>query len=140
MEASEELSAEVCQQPGVAGECSIKDLISHVATWEEESVAALNTIIEGRRVPLYATYGGIDAFNARKWRQYWELSVQEATARGSDAHRQLMAFLAEVPECHFAREGQFRRRLRQDTYSHYREHTQQVAAWRHAQAKPDNGK
>ena len=138
MEACERLSAEVCHQPGVVGQWSVKDLISHLATWEEESVAALTTISEGRRVPLYAASGGIDAFNDRKWGQYRELSFQEATARASDAHRRLMAFLAEVPERHFAREGRFRRRLRQDTYGHYPEHTQQVAAWYQPTANPDN--
>ena len=139
MEACERLSTEVCQQPGVVEQWSVKDLISHVATWEQESVAALSTISEGRRVPLYATYGGIDAFNDRKWRQYRELSCEEATARASDAHRRLMAFLAEIPECHFAGEGRFRRRLRQDTYGHNPEHFQQVATWRETNPKPDIG-
>ena len=139
METCHGLSAEVCQQPGVVGEWSVKDLINHVATWEEESVAALSIIIEGRRVPLYATSGGIDAFNDRKWRQYRDLSFQEVTARASDAHRRLMAFLAEVPEYHYAREGRFRRRLRQDTYRHNPEHSRQVATWREAQPKPDIG-
>ncbi len=133
----EGLVTEVCQQPGVVGEWSVKDLISHVATWEE-AVAALSTIMEGRRVPLYSTYGGIDAFNDRKWSQYRELSLQDAIARAFYSHRQLMAFLTEVPEHHFAREGRFRRRLRQDTYGHFPEHTQHVATWRQAHRDPGN--
>ena len=136
VDAFEELSAEVCQRPGVVEEWFVKDVISHVATWEEESVAALGMIRDGRRVPLYsANYGGIAAFNERKWRQYQELSFREATARASGAHRRLMAFLAEVPERHFAREGRFRRRLRQNTYSHYAEHAQQVGAWAHRESE-----
>ena len=119
-------------------EWSVKDLVSHVATWEEEAVAALGMIIDGRRVPLYsAAYGGIDAFNDGKWRQHRSLSFRQAIARASDAHRRLIDFLAEVPEGHFAGEGRFRRRVRQDTYNHYPEHIQQVVAWRLGQLKPD---
>ena len=40
MDACEHLPNEAGQRPGVAGEWSVKDLVSHVATWEAESVAA----------------------------------------------------------------------------------------------------
>ena len=34
-------------QPGVIGEWSVKDIIGHVTTWEEEALKALALIIAG---------------------------------------------------------------------------------------------
>jgi hypothetical protein len=56
--------------PGVIEGWSVKDVLAHVTTWEEEALKYLPLIIAGGRPPRYATYGGIDAFNA------------ETTARG----------------------------------------------------------
>ena len=47
-----------------------------------------------------------------------------------DTHDRLLSYLEGVPDVAFARESRFLRRLRQDTYGHYREHTQQIQAWR----------
>ena len=45
-------------------------------------------------------------------------------------HRRLLAFLSDIPERDSATERRLLRRIRLDTYSHYREHTAQIAAWR----------
>jgi hypothetical protein len=52
-------------EPGVMGAWSVKDILAHVTTWEEEALQYLPLIITGGRPPRYAIqYGGIDAFNA----------------------------------------------------------------------------
>ena len=48
-------------------------------------------------------------------------------------HQRIMAYLASVPETAYAQEGRFLKRLRQDTYGHYREHNGQVVRWRNEQ-------
>src|SRR4051794_12146265 len=40
---------------------SVKDLIGHVASWEQEALKALPIVLEGRRAH---PYNGIDRFNA----------------------------------------------------------------------------
>jgi hypothetical protein len=59
------LSASQLTEPGVMGEWSVKDILAHVTTWEEEALKYLPLISTGGRPPRYSIqYGGIDAFNA----------------------------------------------------------------------------
>src|SRR5216684_2621940 len=52
---------------GVTGAWSVRDIIAHVTTWEEEALKHLPLVLRGKRPPRYSvTYGGIDAFNARR--------------------------------------------------------------------------
>lgn len=110
---------------------TIKDIIAHVTSWEEESLNALPLILAGERTPRYSVlYGGIDAFNARTTERNRKLSLAEVLRRRDDTHCRLIAFLRTVPEGQIVRETRFRRRLRLDTYRHYAEHATAIRAWR----------
>ena len=119
--------------PGVAGDWSVKDMLAHVATWEEEALKYLPLVIAGGRPPRYASYGGIDAFNARMTETKRGMSLAEVQRHLEETHRQLIAYLLRVPEEQFATETRFRHRLRLDTYSHYPLHTSMIRAWREQQ-------
>jgi hypothetical protein len=41
---------------GVVGDWSVRDVIAHVATWEEEALKYLPLIIEGGRAPRYSLW------------------------------------------------------------------------------------
>ena len=58
------------------------------------------------------------------------LNLEQVIQELEDTHRRLVDFLEGVPDAAFATEGRSLRRLRQDTYGHYREHTEQINAWR----------
>jgi hypothetical protein len=118
-------------KPGAVGGWSVKDLIAHVTWWEEEALAHLPVILAGGRPPRYSvTYGGIDAFNAQMAEKKRDLPLAQALRERDETHRRLLAFLETVPEEHIARETRFRRRLRLDTYGHYRLHAEGIRAWR----------
>jgi hypothetical protein len=117
-------------EPGLVGDWSAKDILAHVTTWEEEALKYLPLIIEGGRPPRYATFGGIDAFNARMREQKRDLSLAEVRRQLDETHRRLVEFVRSVPDDQLAGETRFRRRLRLDTYSHYREHAEAIRAWR----------
>jgi hypothetical protein len=117
-------------EPGVAGDWSVRDILAHVTTWEEESLKYLPLIIEGGRPPKYARYGGIDAFNAMMTEQKRGLSLADVQQQMRDVHDKLIDFLQGVPEEQFLRETRFRRRLRLDTYRHYGEHARMIGQWR----------
>jgi hypothetical protein len=131
-QACQGLSEKALQEPGVMGDWSVKDLLSHIATWEEECLAALKLILEVKRPARYASSGGIDAFNHRQWLRYRDWPLGDVQRRFRETHHRLVAFVATVPSHHFTTETRFRRRLRLDTYSHFPEHWRQVAAWRQA--------
>lgn len=116
--------------PGVAGDWTVKDVLAHVTTWEEEALKYLPLIIEGGRPPRYASYGGLDAFNARMAEAKRGMSLAEVLVRMESTHSQLVAYLETVPDEQFASETRFRHRLRLDTYSHYPLHTRMIREWR----------
>ncbi len=121
------LTENAMTQPGVIGEWSVKDIIAHVTTWEEETLKALPVLVEGRRTPLY---GGVDRFNAQQATLKSKSPLNEVLLQNGDTHQRLIAFLKTVPEIHLNTETRVRRRLRLDTYNHYPEHTESIVSWR----------
>jgi uncharacterized protein (TIGR03083 family) len=124
------LSDSQLAEPGVTGDWSVKDILAHVTTWEEEALKYLPLIIEGGRPPRYKTYGGIDAFNAQRTEQKRSLSLSEVLRQLDETHERLIDYVRSVPEEQFTRETRFRHRLRLDTYSHYPLHATMTREWR----------
>ncbi len=116
---------------GVIGDWSVKDIISHITWWEEESLKHLPVILGGGKPPRYSVaYGGIDAFNALMTRQRKSLSLSEVLRQRDDIHRRLVDFIQSAPEDQCCSETRFRHRLRLDTYSHYAKHAEAIRRWR----------
>ena len=110
---------------------SVRDILAHVSTWEEEALTHLPLILEGGTPPRYSVkYGGIDAFNARMTEQKARLSLSAVRRQLDGAHRRLIDFIQRAPEDQLSRETRFRRRLRLDTYSHYPQHAEAIRQWR----------
>jgi hypothetical protein len=117
-------------QPGVVDDWSVKDIVAHVTTWEQEALKHLPLIVAGGTPPRYAAQGGIDAFNARATEAGRRLSLAEALRRRDETHARLVEFIRRQPEGTFGGRTRARRRLRLDTYGHYPEHTAAIRAWR----------
>lgn len=123
-------------EPGVTGDWSVKDILAHVTTWEEEALKYLPLIAEGGRPPRYATHGGIDAFNAQRAEQKRDLPLSEVLRQLDEIHDRLLDYVQSVPEEQFTRETRFRHRLRLDTYSHYPLHARMIWEWRQHSERP----
>lgn len=122
-------------EPGVTGNWSVKDILAHVTTWEEEALKYLPLIIEGGRTPRYSVkYGGINAFNAQMTEQKRGLSLSDVLKQLDETHRRLNDYIHQAPEEQFTRDTRFRRRLRLDTYSHYPKHARAIRQWRERSA------
>jgi len=130
VESHEELSEELLLEPGVTGRWSVRDIVAHVTTWEEEALKHLPTILKNGTPLRYSTeYGGIDAFNAQTTENKKDLSLAEVFRERDNVHQRLLAFLQDVPEEQFRSETRFCRRLRLDTYGHYPKHAQGIRQW-----------
>ena len=118
-------------QPGVTGKWSVRDILAHITTWEEEALKHLPVILAGGRPQRYSIkYGGIDAFNALMMKQKAHLSLSEVLNQPDEIHNRLLDYVRQAPEEQFAEETRFRRRLRLDTYSHYPKHAKAIREWR----------
>jgi hypothetical protein len=123
----EGLPEEELLRPGAVGRWSARDLLCHIATWEEEFMAAAPIILENRPLPRY---GSIDAFNARDMERWRGLSLAEAWQRARDTHLRLLECLQSLPYVPGRTESRLRRRLRWDTWGHYQEHAAHLREWR----------
>jgi len=124
------LSDSQLMEPDVIGDWSVKDILGHVTTWEEEALKYLPLILNGGRPPRYTQFGGIDAFNAQMAEQKRDMTLSDVLRQLDETHRRLIDYLQNVPEEHFTRETPFRRRLRLDTYGHYPLHARAIREWR----------
>ena len=125
------LSDSQLTEPGVTGHWSVKGILAHVTTWEEEALQYLPLIIKGGRPPRYSIkYGGINGFNAQMTARKRGLSLSDVLRQLDETHRRLIDYVQSVPEEQFTRETRFRRRLRLDTYSHYPKHAEAIRKWR----------
>ncbi len=128
----EGFSDEEMQEPGVVGDWSVKDILAHVTTWEEEALKHLPEIAAGTPQQRYKdVYGGLDAFNALKFEENRGRSLDEVRTRLTSSHEELVQYLETVPEELLHSRERFRTRLRWDTYSHYPLHAEHIRAWRH---------
>jgi hypothetical protein len=120
--------------PGVTGAWSVRDILAHVTTWEEEALEHLPLILKGGTPPRYSVrYGGIDAFNAYMTEQKRSLSLPEVRAQLAATHGRLVEFIESAPEHQLIGEARVRHRLRLDTYGHYPIHADAIRQWRQRQ-------
>ncbi len=122
-------------EPGVVDQWTARDLLVHLASWVEEGEKALPYILDGKRLPRYSDlYGGIDAFNAQVQDQHRALSPTQARARLEAAYLRLSGKLAQLPQMDPKTQNRLVKRIRLDTYGHWREHTALILAWRSSTA------
>src|SRR5438045_9766808 len=101
------LSDSQLTEPGVMGNWSVKDILAHVTTWEEEALKYLPLIITGGRPPRYIQYGGIDAFNAQMTEQKRGLALSDVLRQLDETHHRLIDFVRRVPQEHYTLETRF---------------------------------
>jgi hypothetical protein len=109
------------EQPGACGpNWSVKDVMNHVAAWQEAALRIIPELLAGRR----ATLGhGTDRFNALQYEQDRHRSLRASKRRLNRSRRQLLALLAEVPdEALLDAAGRVNWWVRYTTYAHYGEH------------------
>lgn len=86
-------------KPLGTGEWSIKDLVGHVASWEELAVKALREWRERKPLTvqgIVGVQGGVDSFNADEVEKHRESSAEDALERASTVHQELLSEISAV--------------------------------------------
>jgi len=124
------LSGSQMMESGVTKAWSVRVILVHVTSWEQETLKHLPLILKGGRPSLYsATYAGINAFNAQMTARKTHLPLSEVRREQSSTHSQVIAFIESTPQDKVGG-TRFHRRLRLDTYGHYPKHTEAIRIWR----------
>lgn len=113
------------------GTWSIKDIAAHMAGWHREMIPLLERLARGERpVPEGVSYDDVDAWNARfvAARAAWE--VTDVLLELDKTHEDFMHVAAQVPVERVQPGKTAYRIIDQNSAHHYREHREQILAWR----------
>lgn len=112
------IPAERAAEPGVCGYFSIKDLVGHIAFWDEQDLARAHKLARGEDVQP----NDWSAMNDREYEEHKSDSLDQQTARMIDAHARLSADLRTLDRIESL--------MLSEVWEHYDEHRDQVLAWR----------
>jgi hypothetical protein len=121
------LRAEQLDVPGVAGHWSAKDILIHVAFWEEQTVAKL-----GGQPTAHDQLGGADNeaeihdINDTVYRRCRSRSAPEVATAFEASGLRLLEALSGLDEVVVMSKLEF---IAENTYRHYPEHAAQISAW-----------
>lgn len=132
----EELSDEQMTRLGAVGEWSVKDVLSHVTSWDEVLLPDLARIAVGD-VPALASIdleaANFDSANAAIMSQRRDLPLGQVLRDLDIVRADVVAAVGRLPDSALS-EGQFGRPLLQITAAHDREHADAILRWRSQEA------
>jgi hypothetical protein len=116
--------------PGAQADGSLKDLLAHIAVWDERGLGWIRVAAQGRMPEMPAagyTWDDMDALNRQTFLENKDRPLAEVLARFGDAYRQLLeqARLLSEREADLPLVAE----LIAWRCGHYRTHGQQIRAW-----------
>lgn len=108
-------------EPGATGDWSVKDVITHIAYWEDDLADACERRLTGRPDP--PPLGDIQAHNDRVYAERRDWSLSDVLSDAARAHARVLAALRQAPDVHPGR-------IAAETWEHYAEHAEWLQEWR----------
>lgn len=125
----------------VAGDWTCKDLLAHVAAWDEFVTARIELVLAGRAAEIARVE--TRERNAELYPERKDWPLERALAAADGARRALLAALARVPDEELHRARRFAwgeasiRRWAELRFKHDAEHRLELEAWREALNPPE---
>lgn len=113
----EGLTEEQAAEPGVAGYYSVNDLLAHLAWWEDQTRSVVETGVDQDI--------DVEALNDEIYEANKGASFATLKQRLLEGHARAMETFAQSPNL-------TEDDVESDTWEHYREHGDQIRAWRAA--------
>jgi hypothetical protein len=115
------------------GSWSIRDIVAHMSGWHRELGPALERLARGERpIPAEVSYEDVDAWNARFADAQRQTPVTDVLLEFDRSHEYFMRAAAGVPEERYQPERTAYRIVDLNSGHHYKEHGDQIRAWRDA--------
>jgi uncharacterized damage-inducible protein DinB len=120
------------------GEWSLRDIVAHLAVWQDGWAAALEALIRGERplVPLFEEGDDGSAFNTARAAEHaddsWE-QVMDLLRRARQRHEAAVRALAGTVEPERYAEGRTAHRMAAMPGTHDRTHIEPILEWRREQ-------
>ncbi|RME82332.1 MAG: ClbS/DfsB family four-helix bundle protein [Caldilineae bacterium] len=117
------LPVHALEGPDLANGWSVKDLLGHIAAWEEYLIARLTGREKG---PI--TDAEVDARNEATYRERKDWEWEEVETNARETFAELLAFLRTLPPERLDDPG-VGQLIAVNTYEHYAEHRPMLARW-----------
>jgi hypothetical protein len=129
-EALEGLNEDEMSHPWL-GTWSAKDIVAHLSGWQREMAPALERIARGEK-PFAdgVSYDDVDGWNARFVAARRGTSAADLLLELDKTHEHLLNVASAVPDDRFQRGRTAWKLVDQTSAEHYREHAEQIRAWR----------
>jgi hypothetical protein len=123
---------------GVCGWWSVKDIIAHLASYEQALVEVLGNLVDGRPTPTLKLFARED-FNDLQVEQRQKNTPMQVKAEYEDAHQKVRQLIAQVPVetrrqkgvlAWYGDEYDLEDFLVYSFYGHKREHSAQIAVFK----------
>ncbi len=131
---------EALETAGACGTWSVKDIIAHLASYEQVLVDVLTTFLDAGPTPALNTFTEQgDQFNDIEVSRRKARTMQDVLAEFNDTHTQVMSLIAHIPSERLREVGTlpwYGMNYALDDvivymyYGHKREHSAQIAAFR----------
>ena len=116
------------------GTWSVRDIVAHIAGWHREMGPALERMARGERpIPDGVSYEDVDAWNERFAAARRSTAVADVLLELDQTHANFLKAAAAVPDDRFQPGKTAWKIVDQNTAHHYREHAEQIRAWRSGQ-------
>ncbi len=113
------------------GTWSVKDIVAHMAGWHREMAPALERMARGERpLPEGVSYDDVDGWNAKFAAAARATSVADVLLAFDASHERFMRAAGEVPAERFQPGKTAWRIVDLNSAHHYKEHGDQIRAWR----------
>lgn len=122
LSAIEGIGQERMSEPGVAGDWSVKDVLGHVAFWEDRVIGAIERAMNDAPDPPSSGLD-VDQINENVTAERAGWSVTQSLNEFQGTHERLLATLRKYPDVDPAL-------IEGDTFEHYDEHATDIRAWR----------
>jgi len=113
-------------EPGAVGIWSVKDVMGHLAFWDEQALTAAERLLAGQAPGKVVDW---QAMNEREAAARADRPAAAQRAELERAHGLIVALLRSRPSLDPAAVG-LCGCLEEDTYQHYDEHAAEIRAWR----------
>lgn len=115
------------------GRWSVREIVAHISGWHRELAPALERLARGERpIPEGVSYADVDAWNARFAVVGKDAPVAEALLELDRSHEAFMRAAAGVPAERLQPGKTAWRIVDLNSAHHYKEHGDQIRAWRAA--------
>ena len=113
------------------GVWSVKEIVAHITGWHRELIPALERLARGERpIPEGVSYDDVDAWNATFAARGRETSVADLLLELDKSHEAFLHAAAQIPVERFEPGRTAYRIVDLNSAHHYREHGDEIRAWR----------